>query len=124
MKTVKVFQSHEWDKLVSKHYGRPYNFQQQDGCKGNGVHEFKVPDITFDHHMHDKIPETVGTPMMGIRFDSWLKRDPEQLLPDMKERWARDMWWERNFYPDFQTVANDLHGKGLLEAGEYMIIID
>jgi hypothetical protein len=34
------------------------------------------------------------------------------------------MWWERNFYPDIQIVANDLHSKDLLEAGTYIIEID
>jgi hypothetical protein len=34
------------------------------------------------------------------------------------------MFWDRNFYPNVQMVANDLHKKGLLEAGEYSIRID
>ena len=41
-----------------------------------------------------------------------------------KDQWAIDLWWERNFYPNIQMVANDLHSKGLLEAGEYTINID
>ena len=28
------------------------------------------------------------------------------------------------FYPNFQMIANDLHEKGLLPAGEYSIDID
>jgi len=34
------------------------------------------------------------------------------------------MWWERNFYPDVEMIANDLHKRGILEAGEYVIDID
>jgi hypothetical protein len=34
------------------------------------------------------------------------------------------MFWERNFYPDTYTVANDLYDKGLIEAGDYIINID
>jgi hypothetical protein len=34
------------------------------------------------------------------------------------------MWWDRNFYPNLQMVANDLHEKGLLAAGDYIISID
>ena len=34
------------------------------------------------------------------------------------------MFWERNFYPHVEMVMNDLHAKGLVEAGEYVIDID
>jgi hypothetical protein len=44
--------------------------------------------------------------------------------PDSQNSWSVAMWWERNFYPDVQMIANDLHAKGLLDAGEYVINID
>jgi len=62
---------------------------------------------------------------MGVSFASWLKRNPKSPLSSgRKDASGIDLWWSRNFYPDIQMVANDLHAKGLLEAGEYTIDID
>ena len=63
---------------------------------------------------------------MGVSFKAWLERDPKQKLnaDDCDCPSAITMWWERNFYPDVQMIANDLHSKGLLPAGEYVINID
>lgn len=64
---------------------------------------------------------------MGVSFKAWLNRAPKQGLscdPDGKKSWGISMWWERNFYPDVQMIANDLHAKGLLPAGNYIINID
>lgn len=33
IKTIKQIDVSDWDALVTKTYGRPYSFQQQDGCK-------------------------------------------------------------------------------------------
>lgn len=119
---------HDWDELVQKTYGRPYNFQQQDDCKERGTHELTVPDYenVCDQDMHDSIPEVVNGDEMGVKFAVWLARDPKQKLPgpDDQADYCLDLFWERNFYPDVQTVANDLYEKGLLEAGEYVIDID
>jgi len=65
----------------------------------------------------------------GIKFAKWLERDPKQPLSEEEEniredQWAIDLWWTCNFYPCLGTIANDLHKKGLLEAGEYMINVD
>ena len=35
-KTKKVVEVRDWDNLVEKTYGKPYCFQQQDGCKERG----------------------------------------------------------------------------------------
>lgn len=35
-----------------------------------------------------------------------------------------NLFWERNFYPDINTLANDLYKKGLIKKGEYLIVID
>ena len=53
---------------------------------------------------------------MGVSFAAWLVFS--------KQAWKIAMWWERNFYPDVQMIANDLHSKGLLQAGKYLIDID
>lgn len=126
IRTEQVIEVSDWDNLVEETYGRPYSFQQQDGCKSRGVFRFKVPDDADDIE-EDTIPEIVNHSEMGVSFAAWLKRDPKAPLAGERVReddFGIRLWWERNFYPDVQMVANDLHAKGLLEAGEYTINID
>lgn len=125
IRTEKVIDVDEWDKLVVKTYGRPYKFQQQEDCRPRGVEYLTVPDEPNDYE-NDTVVEEVNGPEMGVSFKAWLARDPKQKLPspDDKYDWCLELWWDRNFYPDIQMVANDLHSKGLLPAGEYMINID
>ena len=119
---VAMIEVSDWDRLVNKTYGRTYSFQQQDDCKPRGIFRFKVPD-SVDSEYPDTIEEKVNGDEMGVSFAAWLARDPKKPIPQ-KDRWALDMWWERNFYPDVQEVANDLHARGLLPAGKYVINID
>ena len=123
IRTKQVIDVDEWDKLVEKTYGRTYKFQQQDGCKDRGNFRLKVP-IKTDDYEQDIVPEIVNHEEMGVSFAAWLKRDPKTPLADGKSDYTLDLWWERNFYPNVQMVANDLHAKGLLEAGDYTIDID
>lgn len=145
-KNHKVIELGDWDDLVIETYGRMYSFQQQDGCQGRGNVKLTIPDTDNDSEMHDKIPEIINGEIMGVKFATWLERDPKAPLnPSDKElkscnyywgkteqdktSWKQDesnirMFYDRNFYPDLQTVANDLHKKGLIEAGEYIIEID
>lgn len=122
-KTVTVIDVGDWDELVSATYGRPYTLQQQDDCYERGNVELTVP-YTADDFENDTVPEVVNNPEMGVSFAAWLARDPEQKLPDEQYEWQRSLWWDRNFYPNLQMVANDLHAKGLLDAGKYEIEID
>lgn len=124
--TVKrTIEVQDFDKLVVETYGRPYNFQQQNGCKPRGAVDATIPD-QGDDYANDSIPERTNHECMGVSFAAWLARDPEQKLsnPDEQSDWELEMWWERNFYPDVSMVLNDLHEKGLIEAGEYIINID
>lgn len=125
IRTENVIDVSEWDELVEKTYGRPYSFQQQDGCKSRGVFRFSVPAEAEDYE-RDSVPEIVNyEEEMGVRFSAWLKRDPKVDIPDGRgDGFSLRLWWERNFYPDVQMVANDLHSRGLLEAGDYTIDID
>lgn len=129
IKNVKMIDVSDWDELVSQTYGKMYSFQQQDGCKERGLFRFTVPEACEEYE-NDSVPEIVNHGEMGVSFGAWLKRDPKAPLVDeggAEERndlWAVDMWWERNFYPEVQMIANDLHEKGLLEAGDYTIDID
>lgn len=113
----------EWDTLVSSTYKRPYNFQQQDDCKEPGTFRFTVPDEAEDFP-RDEVPETLNSQIMGVSFAAWLDRDPTKPLALQPEDWRLAMWWQRNFYPNVQMIANDLHAKGLLAAGDYAIEID
>lgn len=113
----------DWDSLVTNTYGKPYIFQQQDGCQDRGTVHLKVPDAAYDFE-NDTLPEEINGEEMGVSFSAWLARDPKEWNGDPEDKNYVNMFWERNFYPELQTVANDLHAKGLLPAGEYVIEID
>lgn len=121
----KIVDVDDWDELVSTTYGKVYSFQQQEGCKDRGIFTLDVPSKdTYDAEMNETIEELVNSEEMGVKFQQWLARDPKQAIGEETEQWMIDLWWERNFYPDIHTIANDLHSKGLLEAGKYIINID
>lgn len=126
IKTKKVIDSFDFDKLVKETYGRTYCFQQQDGCQPRGNVHFSVPEESYDEEMHDDIPEVVNGSKMGVKFKTWLDRDPNKPLPGKSDddTFSLRLFWQRNFYPDFGTLINDLHEKGLIEAGEYTMEID
>lgn len=125
-RTEIIIDVQEWDKVVIETYGKPYSFQQQDGCRERGTFYISVPSKYNDDIDREPVPEIVNHAIMGVAFKEWLDRDPKQPLANKEDQnsWSIDMWWDRNFYPDIEMVANDLHTKGLLEAGEYTINID
>ncbi len=145
-KKVNVIDLFDWDKLVEKTYGRTYSFQQQDGCKERQHVRITVPVKDPEDYKNDNIPELINGIEMGVSFKAWLERDPNAPLnPSDKELigspyyWGEteddeikykedtghiNMFWERNFYPNVDMIINDLHSKGLIEAGEYEIDID
>lgn len=121
----KVIAVHDWDKLVIETYNRPYCLQQQDGCMPRQRIHISVPEYA-DDYTNDTIPEVVNGDEMGVSFHAWLNRDPNQKL-DTEDKWDRGglvLWWHRNFYPHLSMIINDLHEKGKIEAGEYVIDID
>ncbi len=129
----------EWDKTVRETYGRPYSFQQQDDCRSRGIFRIQVPDEAEDFE-EDTVPEMVNHGERGVSFAAWLKRDPEKLLVkpeknsgiddfslrhwDSGDEFSLGLWWDGNFYPDVQMIANDLCEKGIIEKGSYVIEID
>ncbi len=129
IRNERVVKCRDWDKLVKETYGRPYCFQQQDGCKQRGRYHLTVPTEAEDYES-DTVPELINHEEMGVSFAAWLKRDPKQPIKDedsgkvRSDDWGIELWWERNFYPTIEMVANDLHDKGLLKAGKYTIDID
>lgn len=124
-RTELVIDVGDWDDLVVETYKRPYSFQQQDGCKDRQRVRLTVPEDACDYD-NESIPEVVNGDEMGVSFKAWLERDPAQKIPNPHSFGydGTNLFWERNFYPDVQMVANDLHAKGLLDAGEYVIDID
>ena len=124
IKTVKIVEVQEWDDLVQETYQRPYNFQQQDGCKERGLVYISIPAEIADYK-NDAIVEVVNGSEMGVSFKAWLERDPEEPMKDEEDptRWL-ELFWERNFYPSVNMIINDLHERGLLDAGELAIDID
>lgn len=122
-RTEKLIDVQDWDTLVTETYGRPYSFQQQDGCKDRDLVRITIPEEGCDFE-NDAVPEIVNGDEMGVSFKAWLARDPKTPLKDRDDTFGLTLWWERNFYPDVQMIANDLYERGLIEAGDYMINID
>lgn len=112
------------DALVEQVYGRPYSFQQQDGCKERGTVDVSVPVKVPEDYENTTVPEEINGEEMGVSFAAWLARDPKEWNGDKKDKTYLSMFWERNFYPHVEAVLNDLHAKGLVEAGDYVIEID
>lgn len=127
IKQVSMIDCNDLDTLVTKTYGRLYCFQQQDGCLNRGSRLITVPCEFPEDFGATSIKEEVNGEEMGVSFTSWLERNPTQKL-DTADEWAREhglsLFWSRNFYPSLDMVVNDLFGKGLLPAGEYVINID
>ena len=132
---INMIDDEDWDNFVEHIYGRPYNFQQQNGCRNRGVVKFRILDgeVYSSEYgdEHDEIPEITNTEVMCVKFDAWLERDPKKPIPQDEEEdseeytlWRTELWWHRNFYPHLDKLIEDLHGKGLLDEGEYAIEID
>ncbi len=121
--TEQMIQVQDWDETVTETYGKPYSFQQQDGCKSRGLFRIRVPEEAEDFEQ-DTVPEIVNHEEMGVSFEAWLKRDPKKPLENDKDDFSLTLWWDRNFYPDVQMIANDLCEKGIIEKGNYIIEID
>jgi hypothetical protein len=123
IQTKQVIDVGDWDDLVIKTYGKPYSFQQQDGCKERQNVDITIPSKAYDFE-NDTVPEEINGEEMGVSFAAWLARKTTEWNGPSEDRMFLDMFWERNFYPDVQMIANDLHAKGLIPAGEYVIDID
>ena len=123
IKTVKMIQVGDWDRTVEETYKKIYSFQQQEGCREKGVFHISIPDETDDFE-NDIVPEIVNYEERGVSFEAWLNRDIKTPLKEGKHQYKLQLWWERNFYPDIQMIANDLCKKGIIERGDYIIEID
>lgn len=120
-KTVKVIDIYDWNNLVMNTYGKPYNLQQQDGCMERQRIKITVPSddlYDFPNDTLDTLEESEYA--MGVSFKAWLAGVPDEI----SDRFQRELFWERKFYPELSMVVNDLYDKRLLESGEYEIDIN
>lgn len=122
---VNVVDVGDWNALVEETYGKTYDFQQQDGCKPRGTLKyFSVPiDHPFDYE-NSTIPEEINGEVMGVSFKAWLERDLTEWKGKADPGYYITMFWERNFYPSLEILADDLYQRGLIPEGEYTINID
>ena len=105
MKVTKVnlIWESEFSQLVEDTYGRPYKLQQQgDMLHQESMVRLSVPGEVFDHWQATTLEEWVAAEYPSPKFDY-------------------DFQWEREFYPQLEEVANDLHERGLLDEGEYVL---
>ena len=117
-KTVKVIDCDDWNNLVMDTYGKPYNLQKQDGGMERQRIKITVPPIYLDDFKNDTLEESQYA--MGVSFKAWLEGVPDEI----SDRFQRELFWGRKFYPELSMVVNDLYEKGLLDAGDYEIDID
>lgn len=123
IETKQVISVQDFDDLVVATFGRPYNFQQQEGCQERQRVAITIPEETDDFE-NDTVPEEINGDIMGVSFKAWLARDPKEWNGDPRDATHLDLFWERNFYPSIQMVANELHARGLIPAGDFVIDID
>lgn len=130
-KIERVVDVSDWDELVMDTYKKSYSFQQQDGCKSRGVVHITIPEECEDYGELE-IPYKINGDDMCVNFKVWLNTSIEDINTKFEEVNGKpesypgqnDLFWERNFYPAVQMIANDLFEKGLIEAGDYTINID
>lgn len=120
---TRVVEVSDWDDFVEQNYGRTYALQQQDGCKQRGTVTLTVPCPDAEDYENESIPIEVNGDEMGVKFDVWKNCDPASVGEGLED-WQAEIFWQRNYYPMLEMVANDLHAQGKLEAGEYLINID
>jgi len=100
-----VLDEYHFSQYVSEHYKRPYCLQQQGDKLSNGSAVFlSVPgEGCGDHYEAVSLEEWLNTPVDAYKYD---------------------FEFTRECYPELEIVASDLHAKGLLAAGEYIIQVD
>ncbi len=119
----RIIDCNNWDTLVTRTYGKTYNIQQQDGCRESCNLYFSVPlkEPIVDYGK-ESIPVKINGNDMCVKFDVWLNTPAE--YPTELSIFHHSLFWQRNFYPDYEILAHDLFKRGLLEEGEYTIRID
>lgn len=116
-KVVRQIDCWDWDEYIKTHYNKPYKFQQQAGCRDRGSVAITVPadpDDDFDDDWRSK----------QVSLQEWIDAEFDGSFDNTIEEYRTKLEGNRNFYPPLAEVINDLYDKGLLEAGDYEIIVD
>lgn len=116
----RIVSDSDFDALVEKTYGKKYCFQQQEGCRDRCQYSFSVPEKYAEDYDNDEIEIRVNGDEMGVSFKAWLAQEENFYVDEFSDR----LFWERNFYPSFEVLVNDLYEKGLIEAGDYILDVD
>lgn len=126
IETIKQISLQDWNELIENTYGKPYNFQQQDGCKPRGIETIETNSKWAEDFENTEIPFEINGEEMGVSLETWLNTSPEDTAKHFNPEfeWENELFWERNFYPEPNILATDLCKRGLLEKGEYQIKID
>ena len=97
-KTYFELWEHEFSQFVSDFYGRPWSMQQ-GMCLGQNTYQTaNIPE-----------GECVG------KVDAWLN------LPYDPDAPYAAMHFERDHYVWYAAILDDLHAKGVIPAGNYLI---
>lgn len=65
----KFIKSSDLDEFIMSVYNKPYCFQQQDGCKDEGIEYLYTPSkFTLDDYENTEIPEEINGEEKGIKF--------------------------------------------------------
>jgi hypothetical protein len=67
-KQVFILNSTQLNGLVEQTYHKPYDFQQQDGCKTRGTEQFTLPIEHPYDFKYTEIPEKVNGDVRGGEF--------------------------------------------------------
>ena len=132
-RTVIKVNHNDWNKFITEVYGKPYNFQQQDGCRSRGVYDFSLP---FDFELYDEEEDFLdfvdrtdfNKNQSCVKFSVWKDekvkyKDPDKTVFYQDEYEDERLYWVRAFYPNLYTLLDDLYKKGLLEDGDYELVV-
>ena len=98
-KIKKIINSFDLDDLIRETYGKPYCFQQQDGCKNRGIEYITVPVINPYDFKNDSSSFKINGDEMGVSFDTWLKTTVKEVNKLHPEEYSgqNDLWWGKKF---------------------------
>lgn len=121
---LQVIDINDWDSFIEHVYGKIYSFQQQNGCKDRGIYRFSAGYDEIEEDLsNDEIPEEINSKIRGVKLKKWLERDIKEPVQG-EIGWYIQLFWHRNFYPDFEVLVDDLYKKGLIKKGHYAIEVD
>lgn len=125
LETIKVIDVDKWNDFIVETYGKPYNFQQQDGCKERQYTNVDVKYYVGEWDINEELEELeeYGGDIPFVRLDEWLAKEVEK-PSEGNEKWRIETRWERDFYPHIGELIIDLYNKNLIKLETFYINID